>query len=165
MLFFKKYLEINERYWFSWHFFIHFLHCWNWLLFQCLSSIWAFSNRIFQWNVHYFWPKKDSFFVKNWRLRILFRIDNRLLTLNSWEKVLWASKHHFWEVHFLWRKSNVKSKNEKHYSFFKNQINHCQMMIWKRNVISHFLDFLKNDVWQPIETFLKKLEPINDYQF
>ena len=28
-------------------FFIHFLHCWNWLLFQWFTNIWAFSNRIF----------------------------------------------------------------------------------------------------------------------
>ena len=49
---------------FFWLFFIHFLHCWNWLLFQWFTNIWAFSNRIFQRIFHYFWPKKSNFLSK-----------------------------------------------------------------------------------------------------
>ena len=64
----------------------------------------------FSTNFSSFLVKKESFFVKNWRLLIIFRIDDRFLTLNSWEKVLWTSKHHFWEVHFLWPKWSFKCK-------------------------------------------------------
>ncbi len=64
----------------------------------------------FSTNFSLFLTKKESFLIKNWRLLILFSIDNRFLTLNSWEKVLWTSKHHFWEAHFLWPKWNFKCK-------------------------------------------------------
>ena len=57
-----------------------------------------------------FFPRKKSFFVKNQRFFVVFTIDNRFLTLNPSEKVLWTSKHHFWEVHFLWPKWNFTCK-------------------------------------------------------
>ena len=134
MSFFKKYLEINEKYWFFWHFFIHFFHCWNWLLFQWLTSIWAFSNRIFQWNFHYFSQKKDSFFVK---------IDDYV---SFWELIivywLWILEKSFYGFpSIIFEKSifmtKIKSKNEKHYLFFKpNYLLSNDSM--KKNGISHF---------------------------
>ena len=57
-----------------------------------------------------FFPRKRTFWVKNQRFFVVFTIDNRFLALNPSEKLLWTSKHHFWEVHFLWPKWNFTCK-------------------------------------------------------
>ena len=86
-----------------------------------------------------FLTKKESFFVENWRLLILFSIDNRFLTLNSWEKVLWTSKHHFWEVHFLWPKWNLNSKKMRNIISFSYYRFTMDDLVWNINNVSHFL--------------------------
>ena len=129
----------------------------------------------FSTNFSSFLTKKESFFVKNWRLLIIFSIDNRFLTLTSWEKVLWTSKHHFWEVHFLWPKWSFKCKNENSFSYYRFTMDN---LVWNIRNVSHFLhlkfsfwsqkmDFSKMMFgnWKSIEPFLKNLESKNDYQF
>ena len=105
----KKYLQMNKKHWFFWLFSFIF----------CIVKIDYFFNVLpiyerFQiWFLNEFsiiFIKKESFFVENWQFLILFSIDNSFLAPNSWERVLWTSKHHFWEVHFLWPKWNFNSK-------------------------------------------------------
>ena len=42
---------------------------------------------------------------------LIFRIDP--IALNSSEKFLWTSKHHFWKVHFWWPKANQNTHIQK----------------------------------------------------
>ena len=85
----------------------------------------------------YMWVFKYDF-LTNFSSSILFTIDNRFLAPNSWEKVLWTSKPHFWEVRFF-EKFWIK-KNE-NIIYVSNQIIHCKTMLWKRNNVSHFFAF------------------------
>ena len=89
-----------------------------------------------------FFHRKKSFFVKNQRFFVVFTIDNRFLALNPLKKVLWTSKHHFWEVHFLWPKWHFTcKKREKNISCFfssKNCIIHCKNEKKNHNVFFPF---------------------------
>ena len=80
------------------------------------------------WSLHlvYFPPlqKKDSvwkyiIFTKKMSFRVVHPIVNRFLSLKSLKKVLWTSKHHFWEVIFWWRKLYFMYENQQKHSTSK----------------------------------------------
>ena len=171
--FFKKYLQMNKKT-------LTFLKLFSFIF--CIVKIDYFFNVLpiyerFQiWFLHEFFIifyQKESFFVKNWQFLILFSIDSRFLAPNSWEKILWTSEHHFWEVHFFVTKMKFQMQKTRNIIYVSNQIIHCKTMIWKKLCFSFFAfkisfwsknGLLKTDVWKSIAPLLKNLERKNDYQ-
>ena len=123
-------------------FFITFFHAFFGLLKSITFSIFYRYMSVLEYdfltNFSSLLTRKDSFFLQNWHFLVLFTIDNRLLAPNSWKRVLWTSKHHFWEVYFLWPRWNINSV------CVSNEIIYCKTMIWNRNNVFHFLHLKLN---------------------
>ena len=76
--------------------------------FSFISSIFEVDQMPTNFNI---FVSNSMIFAKKTSFSVILSIYNRFLALKPLETVLRTSKHHFWEVHFWWPKSNLKSEN------------------------------------------------------
>ena len=77
---------------FSIYNFDHFSSIFSIVEVSYFSKKWRFSLKI------------GSFLSKKTPFLVIHPCLNRFLALTSLKKLVWTSKHHFWEVHFWWPK-------------------------------------------------------------
>ena len=105
---------------FFWLFFHSFFELLKLITFSMVYQYMSVFKYDFSTNFSLFLIKKESFFVKNWRLLILVSIDNRFLTLKSSEKILWTSTHHFEKSIFV---TKLKFKIQKMINTYMTPLN------------------------------------------